>query len=148
MVARKPVWPGVKLLLKGCGSPTELMAEIQIPVSRQVAIAHVNYFCVVFWATVCKTVRPMLSDRCLPVLSCLSRWCIVPNSWLAQDATLSNTVCPADCVRWRPISPPNKGAQHPLLFGPCALWPNGCMDQDATWYGCRPRPGHVTLDGT
>jgi len=27
------------------------------------------------WATVCKTVRPMLSDRCLsvcPVLSCLS----------------------------------------------------------------------------
>jgi len=21
------------------------------------------------------------------------------------------------------------------------LWPNGCMDQDATWYGDRPRPG-------
>ena len=20
------------------------------------------------------------------------------------------------------------------------LWPNGCMDQDATWYGGRPRP--------
>jgi len=27
-----------------------------------------------FWATVCKTVRPMLSDRCL---SCLWRWCVV-----------------------------------------------------------------------
>jgi len=26
------------------------------------------------WATVCKTVRPMLSDRCL---SCLWHWCIV-----------------------------------------------------------------------
>ena len=26
------------------------------------------------WATVCKTVRPMLSDRCL---SCLWRWCVV-----------------------------------------------------------------------
>jgi len=26
---------------------------------------------VIYWATVCKTVRPMLSDRC-PVLSCLS----------------------------------------------------------------------------
>jgi len=25
-----------------------------------------------FWATACKTVRPMLSDRCLSVLSCLS----------------------------------------------------------------------------
>jgi len=24
----------------------------------------------VFWATVCKTVRPMPSDRCLSVLSC------------------------------------------------------------------------------
>jgi len=41
-----------------------------------------------FWATVCKTVRPMLSDSCLSVLSCivclsvclsvcLWRWCIV-----------------------------------------------------------------------
>jgi len=29
------------------------------------------------WATVRKTVRPMLSDRCLSVLSCLWRWCIV-----------------------------------------------------------------------
>jgi len=28
-----------------------------------------------FWATVCKTVRPMLSARCLSV--CLWRWCIV-----------------------------------------------------------------------
>jgi len=32
-----------------------------------------------------------------------------------------------------------KGAQPPI-FGPCSLWPNGCMDQDATWYGGRPRP--------
>jgi len=40
-----------------------------------------------FWATVCKTVRPMLSDRCpvclsvclscLSCLSCLLCWCIV-----------------------------------------------------------------------
>ena len=37
-----------------------------------------------FWATVCKTVRPMLSDRCLSclsVLSCLKRWCIVAKRW-------------------------------------------------------------------
>jgi len=33
-----------------------------------------NYCTFGFWATVCKTVRPMLSDRCL---SCLWRWCIV-----------------------------------------------------------------------
>ena len=35
--------------------------------------------------------------------------------------------------------PPLKGAQPPV-FGPCLLWPNGWMDEDATWYGSRPRP--------
>jgi len=25
-------------------------------------------------------------------------------------------------------------------FGPYLLWPNGSMDQDATWYGGRLRP--------
>ena len=28
----------------------------------------------------------------------------------------------------------------PAIFGRCLLWPNGWMDQDATWYGGRPRP--------
>jgi len=32
---------------------------------------------------------------------------------------------------------PQKGAQPPI-FGPCMLWSNGWMDQDATWYGGRP----------
>ena len=27
---------------------------------------------------------------------------------------------------------PKKGAQPPI-FGPCLLWANGYMDQDATW---------------
>jgi len=42
--------------------------------------------------------------------------------------------------------PPQKGAEPPI-FGPRLLWPHswmevalGCMDQDATWYGGRPRP--------
>jgi len=26
------------------------------------------------------------------------------------------------------------------IFGPCLLWPNGWMHQDATWYRGRPRP--------
>ena len=26
------------------------------------------------------------------------------------------------------------------------LWPNGWMDHDATWYGGRPRPGHIVLN--
>jgi len=34
---------------------------------------------------------------------------------------------------------PPKGAQPPI-FGPCLLWPNGWMDQDAIWYEGRPGP--------
>jgi len=35
-------------------------------------------------------------------------------------------------------APAPKGAQPPI-FGPCLLWSNGWMDQDATWYGGRPQ---------
>jgi len=38
------------------------------------------------------------------------------------------------------LPPQQGGTAAPILFGPCVLWPNGCMDQDATCYGCRPRP--------
>ena len=37
-------------------------------------------------------------------------------------------------------APTPKGAERHLIFGPRLLWPNGCMDQDATCYGGRPRP--------
>jgi len=40
---------------------------------------------------------------------------------------------------WDPAVSP-KGAQQPSVFGPCLLWPNGMMDQDATWYGNMPWP--------
>jgi len=33
---------------------------------------------------------------------------------------------------------PKKGTA-PNMFGPYLLRPNGCMDQNATWYGGRPR---------
>jgi len=36
---------------------------------------------------------------------------------------------------------PAKWAHPPdPIFGPCLLRPNGWMDEDATWYGSRPRP--------
>jgi len=31
------------------------------------------------------------------------------------------------------------------LFGPFLLWPNGCMHQNATWYGARPRPRRLCV---
>ena len=35
---------------------------------------------------------------------------------------------------------PEKGHTHSHpIFVPCPLWPNGWMDEDAAWYGSRPR---------
>jgi len=31
------------------------------------------------------------------------------------------------------------------ICGPYLLWPNGCMDQDVTWYGARPRPRRLCV---
>jgi len=38
-----------------------------------------------------------------------------------------------------PAPLPKKGTE-PSIFGPCLLWPNSWMDQDATWFGRRSRP--------
>jgi len=36
---------------------------------------------------------------------------------------------------------PEKRAHPPHpIFGPCRLWPNAWIDEDAAWYGSRPRP--------
>jgi len=99
------------------------------------------------WATVCKTVRAMISDRCLSVLSVLSvrPVCDVGVLWrndcMDQDETWhAGRPRPwPHCVRWGPSSPSSKGAQPPI-FGPYLLWPNGWMHQDVTRYGGRPRP--------
>jgi len=44
---------------------------------------------------------------------------------------------------------PRKRAHPPHpIFGPCLLWPNGWMDEDAALYGSRPRPRpHCTRRG-
>jgi len=36
--------------------------------------------------------------------------------------------------------PKKRGHSNPPIFGPCLLWPNGWMDQAATWYGGRSWP--------
>jgi len=43
-----------------------------------------------------------------------------------------------------PASSP-KRRRSPPIFGPCLLRPNGWMDQDATWYGGRPRPKRLCV---
>jgi len=45
-----------------------------------------------------------------------------------------------DIVLDRNQLPSPKGTRPQPIFGPCMLWPNGWMDEDATWYESRPRP--------
>jgi len=55
---------------------------------------------------------------------------------LAREVGLS----PSDIVLDRdPATLPRRGRNSPI-FGPCLLWPNGWMDQDATCHGSRSRP--------
>ena len=132
------------------------------------------------WATVCKTVRLVLSDRRLSVcLSCpvCNVGVLSPQGWTDQNETWYE--CRPrpwpHCIRWGPRSPTPKGTQPPIfgpygqtarwikmplgrkvglnpsdivldgdkaplpqkgaeppVFGSCLVWPNGCMDQDAT----------------
>ena len=111
-------------------------------------------FSVPFWATVCKTVRPILSDRCLsvcPVLSVLSV-CNVgvlwPNGWMDQ-MKLGKQV--------------GLGPGHIVLDADPALLPQRgtafqfsthiCCGQMAGWIKMPPGmqvdldPGHTVLDG-
>jgi len=48
---------------------------------------------------------------------------------------------------WGPSSPSPKRGQSPQIFGPCLLWPNGWMDQDALGMEVGLGPGHIVLDG-
>ena len=41
-----------------------------------------------------------------------------------------------------------KRGHSPPIFGTCPLWPNAWMNQDATWYGGRPRPRRLCSIGT
>jgi len=44
-------------------------------------------------------------------------------------------------------APLPKRGRSPPIFGLCLLWPNGWMDQDATWYGGSLVPSDIVLDG-
>jgi len=97
-----------------------------------------------FWAraTVCKTDRPMLSDRCLSVCPVCDVCALWLNGWMDQDETWhAGRPRPSPhCVRWAPSSPPQRCTAPSTTFVPFLLWPNGWIHQAATWYGCRSQP--------
>jgi len=100
-----------------------------------------------FWATVCKTVRPMLSDRCLSVcLSCLFVClsvtfvhCGQTVGWIKIKLGMQVGLGPGHIALDEDPPAPSPKGHSPPIFGPYLLRPNGWMDQDTTWYGARPR---------
>jgi len=61
--------------------------------------------------------------------------------WIKIKLGLQVSLGPGQChivLDGGPSSPPSKG-HSPPIFGPYLLQPNGCMDEDVTWYGARPR---------
>ena len=88
------------------------------------------------------SVRCPVCPVCLSVCDVRALW---PNGWTDQDEMHAGRPRPwPHCVRWGPSSPSSKGAQPPI-FGPYLLRPNGCVDQDVTWYGGRLRPRRLCV---
>ena len=65
----------------------------------------------------------------------MARWIKMPHG---------SKVCldPRDIVLDGDLAPSSskRGQSPPPIIGPCVLRPNSCIDQDAIWYGGRPRP--------
>ena len=97
-----------------------------------------------FWATVCKTVCPMLSDHCpvLSVLSCLSVtlvYCGQTVRWIKTKLGTQVGLASGQIVLYGNPAPLPQRDTHPNFWS-ISVVANGWMDQDATWYGGRPRP--------
>ena len=125
-------------------TPSASLPPFQWPFSR---LTCVSQFIHGFWATVCKTVRSMLSDHCpdcLPVCNVGILW---PNGWMDQDETWrgSRPRPWSHCGRWGPSSP-QKGHSPQFLA-------HVCCGQTAGWIkmplGLEVglSPGHIMLDG-
>ena len=79
-----------------------------------------SFTCQPFWATVCKTVRPMVSDTviCLSCLSCLWCWCIVAKRLDGSGCHLARrySSAPGHIVLYGDPAPPKRG--HTSNFRP------------------------------
>ena len=79
--------PAPPSIEKGTAAP-QFSAHVYCGHGRPSQLLMSSCLSCVCWATACKTVRPMLSDRC-PVLSVCLSVCNVsvlwPNGWMDQD---------------------------------------------------------------
>jgi len=66
-------------------------------------------------------------------------YCGQMTGWIKMPLGMKVGLGPSNIVFDADPTPPPRG-RAPSIFGPCLLWPNGWMDQDATWYEGRPWP--------
>jgi len=97
-----------------------------------------------FWATICKTFAlcywmAVCLSVCPVCLSCLSVLSVT-----FVHCGMQVGLGPGHNALDGPSSPSPKGTQPPI-FGLYLLRPNGCMDQDASWYGARPQPRRLCV---
>jgi len=59
-------------------------------------------------------------------------YCAQTAGWIKMSLGTKVNLGPGDVVLDAVAAPPP-------IFGPYLLWPNGWMDEDATWYGSRSR---------
>jgi len=58
-------------------------------------------------------------------------YCCQMAGWIKMPLGMEVNLGPGDVVLDGVAAPPLKGAQPPV-FGPCLLWPNSWMDEDAS----------------
>jgi len=88
----------------------------------------------------------MLSDRCLSVCLCVTFvHCGQTVGRIKMKLGTQVGLGPGHIVLDGGPSFPTPKGHSPPIFGPYLLRPNGCMDQDVTWYGARLRPRRLCV---
>jgi len=66
-------------------------------------------------------------------------YCGQTAGWMKIVVGMEVRLSPDDFTLHGDPAPLSKQGAEPPIFGTCLLRPNGCMDQDATWYEGRPQ---------
>ena len=109
-----------------CTGFIAMTTAANVKCQRVLVLVHVPGY---FWATVCKAVRPMLSDRCLSRLSVT--WCIVAKrqtvGWIKMKLGMQVGLGPGHIVLDRDPAPPYRNGHSPQF------WAHICCGQMAGW---------------
>jgi len=114
-----------------CDRPTDRRTELRLPRRASIELRRAV-----------TTIHSMLPVRCLSVCVCLSVtlvYCGQIFGWIKMKLGMQVGLGPGHFVLDGDPGPSPQRAQPPI-FGSYLLWPNGSMDQDATWYESMPRP--------